>query len=944
MNIHLIACGVLKRDIIRLQKELNIHLNSTFLPGGLHETPHKLKAELQAAIDRASMSSPAPDKIVIGYGVCGNGTVGLRAHDTALVFPRVHDCIALFLGGNSRYRTEFAKSPGTYYVSEGWHAEKSPSENDNHKTVWMGDRKVHLDQLVHEYGEETAQHTFQFLNSWQSNYERAVFIDINQADESSAEHYARHLADRHGWRFERIRGSDSLLKKLLLSDKTDDDILVVKPGFTTYFDTSQNRLAAGSGTPRSSGSIYAPSHMSEKGAHTPPPPITFGLGIDAGGTYTDAVIYQFKDKSVQEKSKALTTRWDYAVGIRNALSKLNQESLKKVQFVTISTTLATNALIEEEGQPAGLILMFNPEMVDITNLGCNPKAVVPGRMDISGRVLEPVNPERVRQIVRNMIEHHHVQAFAVSGFAGAINPQHELEVKRIITEETGCFVCCGHELSQKLDFKVRAETAFWNARIIPLVVVLLEKVRQVLNEFSIDARIMVVKGDGTLMSPELAVQRPVETLLSGPAASINGALFLSEIDHAVVVDMGGTSTDIAVIEDRRASFSEKGATVGARHTHVRTLDILSGGIGGDSLISVDNQTISVGPSRVAPVAWAETEYPEMDKAVECFMEIIINQHRSTGFHQFLLANPKMPPHDLHLTDIERLMLGFIQKRPRSMDELTKLTDILHPGLLPIQRLVQSGLIQRCGITPTDLLHMKGALDIWSCKLSRHVCGIVSGIVGMSLDKFIDAALEKVCLQLAVLILEKQPGFEGLRMELPLSRICRTLADCLSGDRGRLNHVRIQLNLPLIGVGAPARYFIPRAATLLGTESILPENGDVANAIGAIVTQVEISRHALIKSSEQGGYYIEGIAGHIHATDISEAERFATDALTVQVRELARLAGASQPLLQYSATDRTISTSLGHELFLERRIEVRYSGMPDCLLLEPAAAELCGADC
>lgn len=179
-----------------------------------------------------------------------------------------------------------------------------------------------------------------------------------------------------------------------------------------------------------------------------------------------------------------------------------------------------------------------------------------------------------------MIRRQNVTAFAVSGYAGAVNPAHELAVKQILQDHTGLFVSCGHELSDTLNFETRAVTAMLNARIIPRLKHLLADLEQVLDRFDIAAPIVVVKGDGTLMDAAMAKTRPVETILSGPAASVAGARHLTGRTDALVVDMGGTTTDTAALKNNRVRLNEKGSRVGGRRTHVQALDIRTTGLGG----------------------------------------------------------------------------------------------------------------------------------------------------------------------------------------------------------------------------------------------------------------------------------------------------------------------------------------------------------------------------
>ena len=128
------------------------------LPGGLHEKPHELNRRLQAAIDEAS-GSGRYRRIVIGDGVCGRGRADIRARDISLAIARVHDCIALLLGGNSAYRRQFQRYPGTYYISAGWHDETAGPLSPKRPYVYMGSTRVHVDELVKKYGREHARDT-----------------------------------------------------------------------------------------------------------------------------------------------------------------------------------------------------------------------------------------------------------------------------------------------------------------------------------------------------------------------------------------------------------------------------------------------------------------------------------------------------------------------------------------------------------------------------------------------------------------------------------------------------------------------------------------------------------------------------------------------------------------------------------------------------------------
>ncbi len=175
--VHVIACGVLTADIKHVTQKLGLDVELTPMPGGLHSKPAELKKRLQETIDEIS-SDENVERIVLGYGVCGRGAVGIEARNVPLVIPRIHDCIALFLGSDASYREQFAKHPGTYYLSAGWVQEKG-----GHKApTSMGSDGPKLasentEELTKSYGAENAEFINNFMDSWKRNYTRAAFID-----------------------------------------------------------------------------------------------------------------------------------------------------------------------------------------------------------------------------------------------------------------------------------------------------------------------------------------------------------------------------------------------------------------------------------------------------------------------------------------------------------------------------------------------------------------------------------------------------------------------------------------------------------------------------------------------------------------------------------------------------------------------------------------------
>ena len=221
---YIIACAVLALDIKSAAEKLGLDVGVKFLEGGLHDRPDLLRQKLQAAIDELSASGRC-NRIVVGYGVCGRGTVGIQSRDIPLSIPRVHDCIALFLGGDAAYRDEFKKYPGTYYISAGWYEEKTEPLSQRKLSAYYGDEKLNYGELVEKYGEKAAKETFRFLNTWQKNYQRAAFIETGAKVSAKYEKYAQDMAAEYKWKYEKITGNRILIGKLLTAGESSDEIL-----------------------------------------------------------------------------------------------------------------------------------------------------------------------------------------------------------------------------------------------------------------------------------------------------------------------------------------------------------------------------------------------------------------------------------------------------------------------------------------------------------------------------------------------------------------------------------------------------------------------------------------------------------------------------------------------------------------------------------------------
>jgi len=930
-RVHVVACGVLAIDIQETACKLGVEVTAELLEGGLHDRPGELRRQLQAAIDRASAAGTC-DRIAVGYGICGRGAVGIHARNVPLAIPKAHDCIALFLGSDAAYKREFARFPGTYYISAGWFKEKVQPRSSQDGGTAAKPKDTDFAKLAEKYGEENARAIVDFLNSWKRNYQRAAFIDTGAGHRARYASYAKAMAEEFGWRYEELPGNLALLEKLLAARETTAEILIVPPNHVTTFDPIEDTLAAVPAWDQ----VVARSACPTEGApaRLDKPAVAhpqtggrprLGLGIDAGGTYTDVVIYDFDAEAVLAKGKALTTKWDYTIGIENALATLDPSHLAEVGLASVSTTLATNAIVEGHGQKVGLLVMPPYGLFDPSDILHEPKALLSARLEIDGTEIRPVQPEEVRQFAREMTELHGVGAFAVSGFAGTINPSHEMEVKAILAEATGLSVTCGHELSELLNFRTRADTAVLNARIIPRLAKLLRDVERSLAARGIRAPIMVVKGDGSLMRAEAARERPVETILSGPAASVAGARRLTDCADAFIVDMGGTTTDTAAVRGGAVRVCADGARVGRWKTHVRALDMRTTGLGGDSLIAYERRVLTVGPLRVAPVAWLASEQRGVADALR-YLEAHLDDFAGLTRPMELLGLTGYSD-SLEPTEPERAVLDALRGRPRSLAELAPAAGAPSWELLPLERLEEHHIIQRSGLTPTDLLHVLGQFERWDTAAARRLCDLVSHVAGSRPDDFIDRVMDQVVRKMAAEVLKKQLDEEVEADRMNDCPVCQALLDNLLSGGTEEFRVAVKLRRPIIGLGAPVHLFLPQAAALLGTAAIVPPHADVANAIGAITSGVVVTKQAQIRPNAVGGFAVHGLPGARSFDRFVEAHAYAVAELERVVQSLGRVAGAADGRVEVGVHDKISKAADGTEIFLERIITGQLSALP-----------------
>ena len=323
------------------------------------------------------------------------------------------------------------------------------------------------------------------------------------------------------------------------------------------------------------------------------------LGLDVGGTFTDAVIID--GHRVVATAKRRTTKDNLMNGIGEALDAvLEVYDTSNIEQVTLSTTVVTNTIVGEKEQVVDLYVITGPGR-NVDDIFPVEPIYLQGYTDHRGIVVEGTPADAVRGIANMVQAHSGTDLAAVSAKFGVRNPHEELS----ITEElknTYHTISNGSLLSGSLNFPRRTISAYFNSAVTPVFTVFKKNVEEALNIRHITAPLHILKADGGSLPMEHMVSRPVETAFTGPAATVLGLSALGAIGkkHTVALDIGGTTTDISLWKYGKPLMTKSGVSIREYPSAVRSFAVTSVGIGGESVVRLKNGNLTVGPERVGP--------------------------------------------------------------------------------------------------------------------------------------------------------------------------------------------------------------------------------------------------------------------------------------------------------------------------------------------------------
>lgn len=531
------------------------------------------------------------------------------------------------------------------------------------------------------------------------------------------------------------------------------------------------------------------------------------IGIDTGGTYTDAVLLEIHSGKILAKAKVPTTHFDLARGTGEALTKLLAKggaAPEDISSVCISSTLATNSVVENKGARVAVIVIG---YVRHFELPVKAVVFVKGGHTIDGKEEEPLDIEYLISLVGGL--KNEVDAYAVCSAMSMKNPTHELVTEKAIGMLDPKPVFCSHRISKLTGMHERAATAGLHAKLMPVMGDFIAGVEKAMAGLHLNCPALVIGGNGLALEAERAVAEAGMTVASGPACTAHFGAAQTDKD-ALVIDVGGTTTDIAIVENGHPLLAVDGCRIGLWKTHVEAVDMHTAGIGGDSHVHVGERgELSIGPNRVTPLAMAGMENfsPRDWLGVDNKSRLIV-----------------LRPEAMHLvpdSELTTLLRETGKLTPAVIRQRTGLGGI--PLDVELEHLTRKQLIFECGFTPTDALHVLGAIDLGDREAAisgAEILGRPLGLSGVDFAKLVLARTEEL--------------IENMIIDYVIQR---SWQNSLTGFiSSRKNHpilgVEFSIKIPLIGIGAASRYLLPRVAERLRTSVTFPENCEVGNAVGA----------------------------------------------------------------------------------------------------------------
>lgn len=533
------------------------------------------------------------------------------------------------------------------------------------------------------------------------------------------------------------------------------------------------------------------------------------IGIDTGGTYTDAVLVNRETGEPLYSAKIPTSHFDLSRSTGQSLSKIlttSGASPEEIDRICVSTTLATNSVVENRGARVAILVIG---YVKHFKLPVKAVLFIKGGHNIAGEEEEPLDLEYLASIVDGL--KNEVDSYGVCSAMSIKNPTHELVAEKAIEMLDPKPVFCSHRISKLTGMEERAATAGLHAKLMPIMDQFVGGTLTSMESNNLTCPLVVIGGNGVAIDGDRASREAALTVASGPACSAHfgaGKVRNTRGDY-LVVDVGGTTTDIAMLKHGAPMLADEGCRIGDWKTHVEAIHMHTVGVGGDSHVCLDRKHIlHIGPRRLSPLATSAHMPPP-----QSWLGIEDNSKLISSFAE---TQDRLPQTELGLL--------LRSRGPLTPAEIRKETGL---GGIPLENrldaLTREQLIFECGFTPTDALHVLDKLDFGNNEVAEKSAEILGNYIGIGPREFAEMALAKTEEMIENAILEYLiDHYWGKAQTLFI--------------KSRKEHpglgIDFKVHLPIIGLGAAASLLLPKVAEDLKTELIIPKHHEVGNAIGA----------------------------------------------------------------------------------------------------------------
>lgn len=550
------------------------------------------------------------------------------------------------------------------------------------------------------------------------------------------------------------------------------------------------------------------------------------LGIDTGGTYTDGVVVCKHDNSIAAKTKVFTTHDELSAGIRSCIDEMQFDDLKSIKEVHLSSTIAVNKILEG-----------GCENIGILQIDKCAEGRLPGKYSYIIRLPQNCTKGAADISQYDIYEIKKVFSGKVATVVVAAPPSRycidiEETVARTVEKELGINCISASSAGRQDSYYDKIVTAVFTTFLKPEVKTFINSVRKIIGEYGISDRIFIVNALGKLISCDEAIHNPLETVFSGLAASVNGGIALTGEKDFLLVDMGGTSSDVTRIINREFREFKGTAKIDGYAIKEKTMNIKSYGVGGDSYICITQcKDIKIGPQKAIPLCVAADKYNYLYDEIltykkhenyELLTSQEINCYIGVKGASLIGLNP-----------MESLTARYLIDNPHNVfyiaEHFNTDADALH-----MDRLVKQNAVRLISLTPTDILHAEGKFSKWDSRISVAAAERMSAMLKLKTEEFLKLVEDNIINALSKVCMQGIAAFEEVEFDFDE---CAGSAFMLEGffeDKSSLIKTEFSIDKPIVAIGAPAGAWIGKVAEKMKTKAVIPKHGEVANAFGAAI--------------------------------------------------------------------------------------------------------------